>query len=157
MSNRLRHSCHRWVCCENFNLLLNRCVCSDKFSFEGFSTICCRVPAHSASLFAILIPNRQSRAQSTASISRRRLNPNIFENTFPQKPAVSNTVESNAAGHTKIIDIQFFFNCSAQPQNNFFSNNLNGSGNVHFPLSQFSFSLTRRTFKQPVKLLVCHE
>src|ERR687886_1485024 len=155
MSNRLRHSCHRLVCSEDFSPLLNRCVCSDRFTLEGFSIICSRVRAHSASLFAILIPNRQSRAQSTASISRRRLNPNIFENTFPQNSTVSNAVESNAAGETKIIDIQFFFNCSAKPQNNFFGNNLNRSGNVHFPLSQFSFCLARRSFKQLVKLFVC--
>ena len=57
---------------------------------------------------------------------------------------------------TKIIDIQFFFNCSAKPQNHFFGNNLNGSGNVHFSLSQFSFSLAWQPFKQFVKLLVCH-
>src|SRR6476469_10099623 len=156
MSNRLRHSCHRLVGSENFIPLLNRCVCSDKFSLEGFSSICCRVRAHSASLFAILIPNRQSRAQSTPSISRCRLNPNIFENTFPQESAVGNTVESNDASKTKIIDIQFFFNCSAKSQNNFFGNNLNGSGHIHFSLSQFSFSLTRRPFKQFVKLLICH-
>ena len=45
----------------------------------------------------LLVPNEQSRAEGTASITCRRLNPYVLKRTFAQNTTVCNTIQRDSA------------------------------------------------------------
>src|SRR6266851_8279780 len=73
-------------------------------------------------------PKRGS--QSSAAITSRRLNENLFESGFSKNPAVSDTVQRNSTGQTQSAAAGLALNVLRHPDQDFFSHHLDTRGDV---------------------------
>ena len=69
-----------------------------------------------ARLLQQLMPDEQRRAQRTAGVAGRRLNPDVVERPFAQQPAVGHAVERHATGQHEVLQLRFAMHVPADPQ-----------------------------------------
>jgi hypothetical protein len=95
------------------------------------------------------MPQRERHAQRTAGITGGRLNPNLFERSFPFDPAVAHAVERHASGEAQIAQPCFAMRKGRHLQHHFFGDVLDRSCKIHLALCQPALGLPRRTAQQP--------
>src|SRR5438270_5367856 len=107
-------------------------------------------------LVVVMMPADQRCTQGSAGIARRRLDPDFLEWAFSQDPSVTDTIESNATGEAEVAFPCQFVRPPRYPQHDFFRHGLKRASDIHVPLRQLGFRLSRRTTEQTTERAIRH-
>ncbi len=89
-----------------------------------------------ARLAEILVPDRQRRAERTARITRRRLDPDLLEDSLARDLAVGHTVQRHAACQAKLALARLCGERAREPEHDLVGDGLDRGGEIHMPPCQ---------------------
>ncbi len=114
------------------------------------------VAVHRARLVVILVPGDQRRAQRTAGIAGRRLDPDVLERPFAQDAAIGHAVERDAAGQAQVVRLELVVNGARQAQHDLLGHRLDGAGDIHLLLRDLRLRRARRRAEQVGEPFIGH-
>ena len=95
-----------------------------------------------------LMPDEQGRSQGTASIARRRLDPEIVKVAFAEQTTIGHAVKCHAAGQDEVLQARLRPHVATDPEHGLLGHGLDAGSHIHVPLLQGRLGRTRRPPKR---------
>ena len=111
---------------------------------------------HYSWLLVVMMPADQRCTQGSAGIAGRRVDVELLEGGLAENPAVRHAVERDAAGETEAREAGPLVNVSRHREQRFFGHRLERASDIHVPLCQLGFRLSRRTAEQTIERAIRH-
>ena len=102
------------------------------------------------------MPDELGDAERTTRIASRWLDPDPLERPLSEQSPVADTVQRHAACEAKVLGAGLPMGRARHPEHNLFAHDLNGTGQVHFPLGERRLRDARWPAEQAVEGAVRH-